>query len=179
MPNAPHTFQHILNKLLLGGALCLFALTPLHAEERPSESQEPIKISADRLLVNEKQGVSRYQGNVLVNQGSLQLQGEQIEIVHPGNQLQKIEILGKPARFQRVDASTQNLTRGEAEKIIYQADKDILTFIGNARVEENGKHQISGSKLVYDLQKQTLQAQSDSQKQNRVEVILVPEQKNK
>ncbi|MBO1922967.1 lipopolysaccharide transport periplasmic protein LptA [Thiomicrorhabdus sp. 6S3-12] len=177
MSNASHTIRHTLNKLLFGGVLCLFTLAPLHAEERPSESQEPIKISADRLMVNEKQGVSRYQGNVLVNQGSLQLQGEQIEIVHPGNQLKKIEILGKPARFQRMDISTQSLTRGEADKIIYQAEKDILTFIGNARVEENGKHQISGSKLVYDLQKQTLQAQSDSQKQNRVEVILVPEQK--
>ncbi|MBN2647397.1 MAG: lipopolysaccharide transport periplasmic protein LptA [Thiotrichales bacterium] len=150
----------------------------VHAETpqqvRSAESQNPIKIQADQLLVNEKMGVSRYQGNVVIEQGNMRLTGERIEISHPNNALAKIEIHGSPANFTRKDPVTGSLTRGQAQTILYLAPTDTLTFIGNALVEENGKHKISGAKLLYNLQQQTLQAQSDAQQQERVEVILMP-----
>lgn len=160
-------------------SVMLLVATHAIGVERNIEKEQAISINADQLLVQEKQGISRYQGNVEVKQGALQLNGEQIHITHPNNELQKIEILGQPARFQRMDPKTHSLTQGQAQQIIYQSQTDTLTFIGNAQVEEAGKHKISGAKLVYDLQKQTLQAESNAQNQERVRVILVPNSDSK
>ena len=165
-----------LGKLSVNALLACILMTPNMATsaERTLEKSQAISINADQLLVQEKQGISRYQGNVEVTQGELQLNGEQIKIVHPNNQLQSIEISGSPATFKRVNEKTGNITQGHAQKIFYQSKTDTLTFIGNALVEEAGKHKISGAKLVYDLQKQTLQAESSDQNNERVQVILVP-----
>lgn len=171
------TWQMTRHSFLIG--LLLLSPFSLSAAERPLEKQQAISIDADQLLVQEKQGISRYQGNVAVKQGALQLFGDQIEITHPNNQLQKIEITGKPATFKRIDTTKNTTTQGQAERIIYQSTTDTLTFIGNAQVEEDGKHKISGAKLIYDLQKQTLKAESSKQDNERVQVILVPNSDNK
>lgn len=164
------------SKFILSGLFSvLLALSfGAHSAERNLEKDQAISINADQLLVQEKAGISRYKGNVEVKQGALQLNGEQITITHPNNQLEKIEISGTPATFTRIDSKTNAMTQGHAEQIIYQSTTDTLTFIGNAFVEEAEKHKISGAKLIYDLQKQTLQAESNKQKQERVQVILVP-----
>ncbi|MBO1926296.1 lipopolysaccharide transport periplasmic protein LptA [Thiomicrorhabdus sp. 6S2-11] len=172
----PTSFTRQLGKFSVNTLLACILATPSVAfsAERTLEKSQAISINADQLLVQEKQGISRYQGNVEVTQGELQLNGEQIKIIHPNNQLQSIEISGKPATFKRVDEKSGNVTQGHAQKILYQSKTDTLTFIGDALVEEAGKHKISGAKLVYDLQKQTLQAESSSQNNERVQVILVP-----
>ncbi|BBP45295.1 hypothetical protein THMIRHAS_06680 [Thiosulfatimonas sediminis] len=166
----------VINKLTLGTLLlCVLVFSlPAISAERNLEKNDAISIKADQLLVQEKQGISRYQGNVEVQQGALQLAGDQIEITHPNNQLQKIEISGNPATFERIDPQTKTLTKGQAKTIRYVSKTDTLTFIGDAQVAEDGKHKISGAKLVYDLQQQTLQAESDAQNKERVEVILIP-----
>ncbi len=159
----------------------LFSLTawPAFAEAladttTPDEEQ-PVHISADSLDIQDQTGLSVYTGRVEVIQGSLTLNGDRITIQHPERSVQSIKVTGQQARFKRFDAVEQTWVKGRADFIHYQADERTLLLIGSAKVEQPGKHLITGPKLFYDMQNKTLKAQSTPKQKQRISVTLMPE----
>ena len=141
------------------------------------DDEQPVNISADSLDIQEQAGVSIYSGNVEVTQGSMTLKGDKITIQHPNRALQSIKVIGKPALFKRLDPETQTWVNGEANTINYNAQKKIAILIGSAKVEQPGKHLITGPELTYDMLNKTLKAQSTPQEKRRISVTLTPEPK--
>ena len=144
------------------------------AETNLPDEQQPVNIQADRLLASEKQGNSVYRGNVVVTQGSLTLKGDKIDVFHPQGQVNQVITIGNPATFKRFNPTEQAWVYGKAERIEYHTTKKTVLLIGNAEVEQPGNHLIKGPKLFYDMQKQTLQAESTPQEQKRVSVTFTP-----
>ena len=58
-------------KWFSGALLALFTTLALGL---PSDREQPIHISADKALRDEKKGITVYQGNVEMNQGSLRIE---------------------------------------------------------------------------------------------------------
>lgn len=151
----------------------LFGSSPAVLAQVPDEEQ-PVHISANSLDAQEKKGISIYKGNVIVTQGSLTLKGDIITLTHPNNQLQTVKSTGQPASFKRFSQADQAWLKGKANTIEYDALHKTVLLVGNAQVEQPGKHLIKGPKLFYDMTNQTLQAQGSEQDKGRVSVTFNP-----
>ncbi len=138
------------------------------------DEEQPVKISANSLDAQEKQGISVYKGDVVVTQGSMTLKGELITVRHPNSQLQTVKASGKPASFQRFSQVDQAWLKGQASTIEYNALNKTILLIGKAQVEQPGKHMIKGPKLFYDMSNQTLKAQGTEQEKGRISVTFNP-----
>lgn len=138
------------------------------------DEQQPVKISANSLTASEKEGKSVYKGNVIITQGSLTLKGETVDISHPNNQLTTVIATGNPATFKRYSQVDQAWLKGKAQKIEYNAINKTVLLMGDALVEQPGKHLISGPKLFYNIEQQTLQAQSTDTEKQRISVTINP-----
>jgi len=174
-----NTSQNSIFRFTLTATLALASLViaPFAMSETNStlpDEQQPVNISADSLLASEKTGKSIYTGNVVITQGSLTLKGDNVNISHPKNQLTRVIATGNPATFKRYSQVDQAWLKGKAQKIEYNVLNKTVLLIGNALVEQPGKHLISGPELFYNIDKQTLQAQSTKTEKKRISVTLNP-----
>ncbi|MBF6057232.1 MULTISPECIES: lipopolysaccharide transport periplasmic protein LptA [Thiomicrorhabdus] len=167
--------MRITNTFLL--CLAMIFSQSVYAADK-DESKAPVQISADSLQVMEQQGTSIYQGQVKIKQGSFELSGDEVIVKHPNNQLKTLTAKGKPANFQRYIQEEKTWVKGQAEQITYDAKSRIVTLTGNASVEQSSKHRISGPELIYDIEKQTLQANSSPSQKQRISVTLTPDTEN-
>ena len=168
--------MHFLNKLLITFVFTLtYSTFSVANSTAVPDEQQPINIQADSLNASERDGKSVYKGNVVVTQGSLTLKGEQIEVIHPKGSLSKAITTGNPATFKRYNTDEKSWVNGKASTIEYNTQSKTVLLIGNAEVEQPGKHLITGPKLFYDMQKQTLSAESTPQEKKRVSVTFTPD----
>ncbi len=160
--------------MALGIASLLFCFSITTVKANPDDTQQPVEITADQLVSNEKLGTSEYQGSVEISQGSFNLTGKRVKISHPNNQLEKIYATGKPATFKQFNVKENAWINGQADEIFYDAAKKTIKLTGNATVKQENKHQIKGNNLIYDMTSQTLQGSGSEQQ--RIEVTLQPNQ---
>lgn len=160
-------YRRLSSALLLSLSLKLLAL--------PDDAYQPIKIQADSAIRQEKQGITRYQGSVVMQQGSLQLQADNITLKNDAQQnLQSLTATGTPARFQQQPATDKTTVFAEANHIIYLPDEGKVELTGNAFLHQ-GDAQVSSERIVYLTNEQVFKAEnkpSDSQGSSRVEVII-------
>ena len=134
---------------------------------------EPIHLSSDRLDVDEAMGQSIYRGNVLFRQGSTKLWADQLVLKSEGfDALERIVATGKPARFEFVSAA-EDLTQGQAQKLIYLSQKGVLILEGEASLNQAG-NQFSSHRIQYDNVRRTVQASKGQDDQQRVNVVIQP-----
>ncbi len=151
----------------------LFSLYTQASSEIPDEKQ-PITITADRLEVQEQRGISTYTGHVQIQQGSLELKGDTVTLIHPNGQLKMIKAHGTPARFKRFNQVEQSWLTGQANLIQYNVEHKTILLSGNAQIKQPGKHTITSSRIFYNIQQQTLMARGNQKTQDRVSVTFEP-----
>lgn len=144
----------------------------------PSDRQQPIKLVADKATFNEKTGVNTYSGNVIIEQGTMRLQAN--TIVANFNEKKDITTItanGSPAKFQQKVDVNKGLAKGQAQKIIYNAQTGIITLTGNALLEQDGSS-IKGAVLRYSMNKGDIEALGSSSEsgssKGRVEMVIPP-----
>lgn len=132
----------------------------------------PIEITADSLIAQEQKAVSVYSGNVVISQGKLKIQGDNVTIKHPNKVISKAIIIGKPATFVNFIEKDNSWVKGHAEKITYRASKKTILFEKNAVITQDGKNSISGASILYNATKETIKAKGDKEKKERIKVIF-------
>ena len=150
-----------------------------------SDKDQPIEIEADHAELDDIQRVAVYQGNVVVTQGSIRLHGDILTITYtPEHQIKIATLEGKPARFrQRSDNATED-AEGEAMKIEYIADQNLLSLIEKAKVIRE-KQVYTGHRMVYDTDRDFLTMQSAGKASSpgsaaeRVRIIIPPKERKK
>jgi lipopolysaccharide export system protein LptA len=165
MPAAEHHMRRLPALLLL----CLPAL----AYGLASDRDQPVTIEADRATLKEKEGISIYQGNVYLNQGSLKLHGDTLTVYTKDDHIEKAVLNGAPATFlQRPDGQDVD-QHAEAQRMEYQASGGFLILTGAARVWQTDGKEFRSEKIVYDITKNTVNA-GDSSGSDRVHITLQP-----
>jgi lipopolysaccharide export system protein LptA len=156
--------------------LCLGLLTLSPALAQGNDRHQPIHIQADRLTVDERHGVSRYQGNVHLVQGSLEISGDDLQVFLDQGQVQRILIKGNPATLQQQPEDNSPLVHSAANKMEYFADSGRLLLIENATVKQGGNH-FSGERIEYDTFNSVVTASKDPDTDSgRVRAIIEPRQ---
>lgn len=155
----------------------LLCLLPLTAWALSDDRDQPIQIQADRASLDDLKGITVYEGNVEVIQGSMRLHGDKVTLTYDADkQVEKIIAEGNPARFkQRPDKREEDI-QAEARRMEYDAKQDMLHLITQAQVWQ-GKDRFSGQHIVYDAQRSVITAEGDSQQ--RVTVVIEPKKLQK
>ncbi|MEB3754374.1 lipopolysaccharide transport periplasmic protein LptA [Acinetobacter sp. MD2(2019)] len=170
-----------LNVAVLGALSCAamstFAL--------PTDRNQPVSLVADRATYNDKTGYTTYSGNVVVEQGSMKLQADTVTAqLNSNRQMSVVTANGRPARFQQKTDPNKGFAKGEAQKIVYNADTGIITLTGNAFVDQDGAS-VRGATLRYSMNKGDIEAvggsskgtatsTNPSQNSGRVQIVIPP-----
>lgn len=134
--------------------LSLFLLVPAvaFAQTAKLSKDQPIEIVADQLEVIEPKQQAIFSGNVLAEQGDIDLKSERM-VVHYRNTNANSDAQG----IKRIDAvgnvffiAPGESARGDAAT--YDVDADTIYLTGNV-VLTQGDNVIRGTKLTYDLAK--------------------------
>lgn len=157
------------------GLFCLLLALALPAAALEDASQ-PVTVEADQLEVNRKTGISIYQGNVRMRQGSTLLLAERLELHSTDKQLTAGFADGSPAHIEQRDPETGELLRGQALRMEYRFDDGQLILRQKAHLWR-GSDEFSGEHLIYNRHNKSVRAfgDKDSGEKGRVRVILQPE----
>lgn len=143
----------------------------------PQDSRQPITIEADKAKVDEKQGLSIYTGHVLLRQGGIRINADELTVHSRDGELDKLIATGKPAvYFQKGETDASDIT-GEAERMEYYADENQLVLLESARLSQ-GPNQFSGNRITYDTQRQVVSATVSDTGKERVQVTIQPRKKD-
>lgn len=154
-------------------ALLLSLLSfPLTGLALSTDRDQPIDIQADKLIIDDSQHISIYQGNVDMRQGSLHIQADKI-VFHftAQNKLQRMEIEGSPATLNQLNDRNEAVS-GAAKKIIYTDDLLLLKLHGDARFQNNADT-IESEWITINTNTDALEAGS-MQGESRVRMLIQP-----
>ena len=146
-----------LTLLVLSGSV--FALS--------DDRQQAIELEADSVDINESAGMSIYQGDVLLRQGSITIQADRITVHHKGSRPTLVVAEGRPVSFkQRPDDGKPDII-AQANRMEYRVGSEELVFSGKARVSQ-GKDSFSSDRIVYDRVKSVVKAGAAAKGKERV-----------
>lgn len=174
--NLKLTLSHSLLKQAVVLGLVVFSSAAALAI--PSDRNQPISLVADRATYNEKTGITTYTGNVLIEQGTMKVQADSIVAnLDSQKQISSITALGRPARFQQKMDVNKGLAKGQAQKILYNAQTGIITLSGGALLQQDGAS-IRGNTLKYSMNKGDVEAtgtpNGSGSSSGRVQIIIPP-----
>ena len=154
----------LITLLLSGGASAL-----------PEDRDQPIHITADQALRDEKKGVTVYSGNVHMTQGSLHITASKITIFHTAEELDRIIAEGAPATLQQQPDPNKGPVHARAQVITYYRTEERVHLQREAHIEQDGAI-VTGNSIDYLVAEQLVKADSD-QKQSgtRVQVVIPPQ----
>jgi lipopolysaccharide export system protein LptA len=154
--------------------LCALLLLPHLAFALNTDKNQPIQLEADSVDIDEATGVSIYQGNVIVTQGSLKLWADKMWIYRKNGITERIVTKGDPTHFRQLEDSGEE-TKGRAKKAEFFVQKDEIHLIDEAVLEQ--KQDIFRSDRIIYLRSQSLvKAGASAQGKQRVHVTIESEQ---
>jgi lipopolysaccharide transport protein LptA len=115
------------------------------------------------------------------NDSEWRLQGD-VKIVVPGGRLQSSEALvsfrikGSPAEFEQQLKEKSQVARGKADSIEYDVKAATVRLTGNAWLTD-GRNEIRGNTLVYDIGRERVQANPNEKDPGGVKITINPPQK--
>ena len=119
-----------------------------------------------------------YQGNVVIQQGSLKVSAEELEIDASKGEGNEIFIAtGNPAKYsqQQEDGS---IVTAQADKIEYHRQTRSLTLEGNAQIKQNSSS-VKGTSITFNMELEQIIAQGSDQDSGRVITTFQPVSKPK
>lgn len=152
--------------------IILLWLMPVITQALPDDRDQPIHIEADNLEIDDNRHISVYQGDVSMQQGSLDIKADKI-IFHfdADNNLKMLEISGNPATFNQLNAKQQPVS-GSAQNMKYYEDQSLMELNGNARFKSD-QDTIESESISINTQTEAMQA-GDTDGKSRVRMLIQP-----
>ena len=175
-------------KSSLQSIFCTMLLLPALLHALPSDRDQEIRIEADEAEINEADGSSIYRGNVTLDQGTMRISADRIEIFTADSEI--VEIVASTdkastalAHYQQQPESDEEIVYADAREISYNARQERLNLIGEANVRQT-EDELSGELITYDVKKGTFNLMSsvnrdpDSEEgKPRVRILLSPQKR--
>jgi lipopolysaccharide export system protein LptA len=143
----------------------------------PSDSSQPIHISADSAHMDENTGTTTYNGNVLMTQGTLEIRAAKVDLYRTNDDISHIIATGNLANFRQQPAADKPITDAFGQKLEYRIADKTVTITGQARVEQ-ARDTFSGERIVYQMDKAIVNAYSGTGASGeRVQMVIQPKAK--
>ena len=157
-----------------GLALALLLASPL-ASALPEDRDQPIQLEAGRGQLDQKTGVSVYEGNVVISQGSMRLTADTATIHVKDGGFQRMEATGNPVTLRYQPAVDKPEIRGTSRRVEYDVAKARVTMSGGARLTQ-GRDTFTGEHVEYDLKNDVVRARGAGAN-GRIQFTIQPQAK--
>jgi lipopolysaccharide export system protein LptA len=160
-------------KFGLAAALALAAPT---AAALPEDRNQPIHLEASRGQLDQKTGVSVYEGNVVITQGSMRLTADTVTIYIKDNNFQRMEATGAPANLRYRPAVDKPEIQGASQRVEYDVAGAKVIMSGGARLVQ-GQDTFAGDRIEYDLKGDVVRARGAGDN-GRIQFTIQPRTEN-
>lgn len=127
-----------------------------------TDKDQPIEIEADNAELDDKKGVTIYEGNVVVTQGSIRMTGDRMTVHYTkNNNLDTVVLTGKPATYKQLPDKSDVYDESEALQMEYYKSKNLIVLIHNARVKQKDVR-FSGDHIEYDTENSRIKARGSA-----------------
>ena len=153
----------------------LFAFFSALAMALPDDSEQPIEIEANSVLVDESTGFNEFSGNAEVRQGSLLLLAELIQVQTNNKEVVRMVATGsleKPAQYTQSQENQERFIKASATQITYDVNGGMIFLVGNAHLVQ-GFDSFSGETLDYDIDNDKVIVKSSEDGTERVKFKIV------
>ena len=162
--------------------ILLFGCVSLTSYGLSSDRKKIMTIVAESVEINNAKGVSKYDGNVLVRQGSMKIIANTVLVFHnKKRQIKHIIAIGRPARYKvRPDKEPYDLN-ASARRLEYFPAKNLMVMTKKARVKQ-GPRDFRSNLIKYNLVTNKVDAGRTSTGQGtpgRVNITILPDKKAK
>jgi lipopolysaccharide export system protein LptA len=158
----------------LSRALCLLLWLPLApAYALSTDKDQPIHVEADSVEIDDRTGVSIYQGDVDVKQGSIHLTADKVTVYQKERRTERVKAVGRPVRFQQRTDKGQTV-KGRAREVEYHVTGDELVLTGEARLSQ-GDDNFSSDRIIYDRKNARVKAGASAEGKERVRITISPD----
>jgi lipopolysaccharide export system protein LptA len=158
----------------------MVAISPLLAEEgRQKADQDPIRITADKLVTDNQKRSARFSGNVKAVQGDTVITTDRLTLFYsaqkdaseakPANSIERIEAAG----HVRIEFDNKVAVSNQA---VYIIEERKLVLWGPESKVISGQDEIVGSKITFHRDRGTLALEGDGK--NRVKAIIHSDQRS-
>lgn len=170
--------NHAKNNLLLLLTLMSLALSGNSHAERADRDQ-PIKMEADHVTVDDPNQTSVFEGNVRMQQGTLLIEASKILIKQDKNGYNQMTATGNLCHFKQKQDNSNEYAEGFGERIEYDSYAETANIYGQARVKREGDD-VRGEHIIYSTKTGVFQVfgsgQTTAEKpgQGRVTIVIQP-----
>ncbi|MCU0760484.1 MAG: lipopolysaccharide transport periplasmic protein LptA [Steroidobacteraceae bacterium] len=114
-----------------------------------------------------------FSGAVRITVDGGALRSDEATVNFAANRISTARIRGTPAEFEQPRAGTSDVARGRAGAIDYDVGAGTVTLIGDAWLTD-GRNEIRGQQLTYDVLGQRVQSGSRPGQGDRVQITIRP-----
>ena len=105
----------------------LCALVTGQAVGLSTDRTQPVQIEADRAELDDAEGVTRYEGQVVVTQGTLKITGDRVVLHYDEErQVTRAEAFGNPATYEQLPDDQQEPVRARALQMEYRVRDGVI-----------------------------------------------------
>jgi lipopolysaccharide export system protein LptA len=147
-------------------------------------SQGDIKVEANHAEaeatgLNFKTGVWTFSGDVRIHvEKRGNLRSDLAVLDFKDSQIVKATVTGKPAQFEQQRAASDQVARGHADQIVYEPAEGVVRLTNDAWLTD-GRNEIRGPLLVYNIRLQHVEAETNPGTDDRVHITIDPNQDEK
>jgi len=159
---------------------CALACVPAFAERADREKE--IVVGADRLLADDANRTSTFDGNVIVTQGTMRMTASKVTVREDAQRHKYYVANGAPVTFRQKRDKVDEWVEGFAERAEFDDRNDILRLFNRAKVKSN-QNEITGDFISYDMNKELAEVSgappgaTPPPNTGRVKVIILPPKK--
>ncbi len=103
----------------------------------------------------------------------MRLESDRLTVFHQGSKAERLEALGKPARFQQLPDDSKELVKARAQRMDYRFDSEELFLTGEAIVVQ-GKDTFKSDRITYDRVRSVVKGGTAAQGKERVRITVDP-----
>ncbi len=140
-----------------------------------SDRTRPIQIEADSVRLDDAKKTAVYEGAVVLNQGTLNIRADRIDVRQDDKGMTVGEAAGKPVYFKQKVEGRNEYLEAEAMRLEYDARTEVIRLLGQASLKQGGD-ELRGGVIVYDVRTERYQAQGapGEGQQGRVHAMIRP-----
>lgn len=157
-------------RLALPGVFLMLASGPGHAM-LTLDRDAPIQIEADSAVIDEPSGSAIYRGRVVLQQGLLKLQSNELTVYIKDGKATKAVASGTPVKLDQAPTPTDEAIHAEARRITFQIEADRMLLDNQATLRQ-GDRLFQGAHIDYDVVNRKVNASGGGS--SRVLLVLPP-----
>ena len=160
-------------------ALAALFAAPVAAER--SDREKEIVVGADKLVADDANRTSTFEGNVIVTQGTMRMTAAKVTVKEDADRHKFYVASGAPVTFRQKRDKVDEWVEGFAERAEFDDRNDVLKLYSRARVKSN-QNEITGDFISYDMKREVAEVSGappgkQAPTESRVKVIILPPRK--